>query len=81
MDRLAVGEVVLGDRTRWSLAVVDVVAVDVLVADQINDGRSWTEVLDDAIADRIDRQSKPISELADGGWIWRPSSDAQERFG
>jgi hypothetical protein len=46
---------------------------------QIN-GRSWTEVLDDEFADGIEPLSKPISELADDGWIWRPSRGAYETF-
>ncbi len=49
-------------------------------ADQINDGRAWTDVLDDQFADGIEPLSKPISELADDGWIWHPSQGAHETF-
>lgn len=79
--RLAVGDVVvLGDGTTWSLAPVGVAAVHVQPTDQINDGRSWSDVLDDTIAEWIDRLTKPLAELTDDGWIWRPSHEAKERF-
>ncbi|MEK7423615.1 MAG: hypothetical protein AAB131_07205 [Actinomycetota bacterium] len=82
VNRLGVGDVlVLGDGTTWSLASIGVVAVEVSSADQINDGRSWTEVLDDEFANGLELLSKPISELADDGWIWHPSQDAHETFG
>ena len=78
---LGVGDVVvLGDGTTWSLASIGVVAVEVSSTDQINDGRSWTEVLDDVFANGIEPLSRPISELADDGWIWRPSQEAREAF-
>ena len=81
VNRLAVGDVVvLGDGTTWSLASIGVVAVEVSSADQINDGRSWTDVLDDEVANEIEPLSKPISELADDGWIWHPSLEAHETF-
>ena len=81
VNRLAVGDVVvLGDGTTWSLASIGVVAVEVSSADQINDGRSWTEVLDDEFANGLEPLSKPISELADDGWIWHPSQEAHETF-
>ena len=81
VNRLGVGDVVvLGDGTTWSLASIGVVAVEVSKADQINDGRSWTEVLDDEFADGIEPLSKPISDLADDGWIWHPSREARETF-
>jgi hypothetical protein len=81
VNRLAVGDVVvLGDGTTWSLASIGVVAVEVSSTDQINDGRSWTEVLDGEFANGIEPLSKPISELADDGWIWHPSCEAHETF-
>ena len=81
VNRLAVGDVVvLGDGTTWSLASIGVVAVEVSNTDQINDGRSWTEVLDDEFAKGIEPLSKPIAELADDGWIWHPSQEAREMF-
>ena len=81
VNRLGVGDVVvLGDGTTWSLASIGVVAVEVNRADQINDGRSWTEVLDDEFAGGLEPLSKPISELADDGWIWHPSQEARETF-
>ena len=59
VNQLAVGDVVvLGDGTTWSLASIGVVAVEVSSTDQINDGRSWTEVLDDEFADGIEPLSK-----------------------
>lgn len=79
VNRLGVGDVVvLGDGTTWSLASIGVVAVEVSNADQINDGRSWTDVLDEEFADGLETLSKPISELADDGWIWHPSREARE---
>ena len=81
VNRLAIGDVVvLGDGTTWSLASIGVVAVEVSSTDQINDGRSWTDVLDDQFANGIEPLSKPISELADDGWIWHPSQEAHETF-
>ena len=81
VNRLGVGDVVvLGDGTTWSLASIGVVPVEVSKADQINDGRSWTEVLDEEFANGIEPLSKPISELADDGWIWHPSQEARETF-
>lgn len=81
VNRLGVGDVVvLGDGTIWSLASIGVVDVEVSNADQINDGRSWTEVLDEEFANGIELLSKPISELADDGWIWHPSHEARETF-
>jgi len=62
VNRLAIGDVVvLGDGTTWSLASIGVVAVEVSRPDQINDGRSWTDVLDDEFANGIEPLSKPIS--------------------
>ena len=81
VNRLGVGDVVvLGDGTIWSLASIGVVDVEVSNADQINDGRSWTEVLDEEFANGIEPLSKPISEIADDGWIWHPSQEARESF-
>ncbi|MEP7115797.1 MAG: hypothetical protein ABI862_21210 [Ilumatobacteraceae bacterium] len=81
VNGLGVGDVVvLGDGTTWSLASIGVVAVEVCSTDQINDGRSWTEVLDDVFANGIEPLSKPISELADDGWIWHPTQEAREAF-
>ena len=37
-------------------------------------------VFDWQIADGIEPLSKPISELADDGWIWHPSQEARETF-
>lgn len=76
VNRLAVGDVVvLRDGTTWSLASIGVVAVEVISTDQINDGRSWTDVLDDEFAKGIEPPSRPVSELADDGWIWHPSQE------
>lgn len=81
VNGLGVGDVVvLGDGTTWSLASIGVVAVEVSGTDQIDDGRSWTEVLDDVFANGIEPLSRPISELADDGWIWHPSQEAREKF-
>jgi hypothetical protein len=64
VNRLGVGDVVvLGDGTTWSLASIGVVAVDVSSAYQINDGRSWTEVLDEEFANGLEPLSKPISDV------------------
>lgn len=82
VNGLGVGDiVVLGDGTTWSLTSIGVVAVEVNSTDQINDGRSWTEVLDDVFANGIEPLSKPLSELADDGWIWHPTQEARETFG
>ncbi len=81
VNQLAVGDVVvLGDGTMWSLASIGVVAVEVSSTDQINDGRSWTEVLDDEFTNAIQPLSRPVAELADDVWIWHPSQEARETF-
>lgn len=70
--------VVLGNGSAWSLAPVGVVRVAIRPSDQINDGRSWMQVLDDDPDFLSWRPSKPIHELGDDGWLWRPSHAARE---
>lgn len=69
--------IVLGDGSAWSLAPIGVVRVAIRPVDQINDDRSWMQVLDDD-PEFPTRPTKPISELADDGWVWRPSDAARE---
>ena len=67
--------ITLGNGSAWSLGPVGVVRVAIRPSDQINDGRSWMQVLDDD-PEFPTRPAKPISELADDGWLWCPSHAA-----
>lgn len=69
--------IILGNGSALSLAPVGVVRVAIRPSDQINDDRSWMQVLDDD-PEFPTRPTKPISELADDGWLWRPSHAARE---
>jgi hypothetical protein len=68
---------ILGNGSVWSLAPVGVVRVAIRPSDQINDDRSWMQVLNDD-PEFPTRPAKPISELADDGWLWHPSHAARE---
>ena len=80
VGRLAVGDVVvLEEGSAWSLAPIGVVHVNVDTEDQIRDGRSWTEVLDENLAS-FTPIDKTIAELADDRWLWQPSNEVRHLF-
>jgi hypothetical protein len=65
VGRLSVGDVVVVEQgSAWSLAPIGVVPVNVDTEDQIRDGRSWTEVLDDDLAISFTPISKTIAQLS-----------------